>query len=111
MVRRRGLAALLAAVAAALAAATPASAQSNPTGPWDGSNPFNCVNQDVGTGTDFPYPNADPFCVEFDKTSQNVTDFGIADFVSKEPARTEAASPKCFYYQHDHWTGSVVQGQ
>ena len=22
-----------------------------------------------------------------------------------------AAVPKCFYYQHDHWTGSVVQGQ
>src|SRR5947208_14085825 len=65
---------VLAAVAAGLAAAVPATAQTGqPTGPWNGDNPFNCVNQDVGTGTDFPFPNADPFCVEFDKTSQNVT--------------------------------------
>jgi hypothetical protein len=112
LVHRPHFVALIAAVAALAATATPASAQtSQPTGPWDGSNPFNCVNQDVGATTDFPYPNADPFCVEFDKTSQNVTDFGIADFASEEPARTAAASPKCFYYQHDHWTGSVVQGQ
>ena len=44
---------------------------------WDGTNPFNCVEQDVGTGTEFPDPGADPFCVKFDKTNQNVTDFGI----------------------------------
>ena len=42
-------------------------------------------------GTDFPDPGADPFCVEFDKTNQNVTDFGIVDFLSKEPARVAAA--------------------
>ncbi len=83
----------------------------SPTGPWNGANPFRCVNQDVGTGTDFPFPDADPFCVEFDKTDQNVTDLGIVDFLTKEPARTAAAAPKCFYYQHDHWTGSIVQGQ
>ncbi len=102
--------AFLAAVAA-LAAATPAGAQTTPTGPWDGSNPFKCANQDVGTGTDFPYPNADPFCVEFDKTSQNITDFGIIDFLSKEPARTTAAATKCFYFQQDHWTGSIAQDE
>ena len=102
------LIALLAALA--LPAAASAQAPSQPIGPWDGTNPFNCVNQDVGTGTDFPHPEADPFCVEFDKTSQNVTDFGIVDFTSKEPARVAAASSKCFYYQHDHWRGSVVQG-
>jgi hypothetical protein len=28
-----------------------------------------------------------------------------------EPARVAAAVPKCFYFQHDHWTGSIVQGQ
>jgi hypothetical protein len=95
-----------------LLAAAPANAQvSQPLGPWDGSNPFNCENQDVGTGTAFPHPDADPFCVEFDKTSQNVTDFGIVDFLANEPARTAAASPKCFYFQQDHWTGSIVQGQ
>jgi hypothetical protein len=82
-----------------------------PYAPWDGTNPFNCTIQDVGTGTDFPDPGADPFCVEFDKTQQNVTDLGIADFLSKEPARTAAASPKCFYFQTDHWTGSIVQGE
>ncbi len=97
---------------AGLASPASSAAQGTPTpvGPWDGSNPFNCVNQDVGTGTDFPDPGADPFCVEFDKTAQNVTDFGIVDFLSKEPARVAAATSKCFYFQHDHWTGSIVQG-
>jgi hypothetical protein len=94
----------------ALAAASPASAQT-PVVPWDGTNPFRCQNQNVGTGVDFPDPGADPFCVEFDKTQQNITDFGIVDFLAMEPARVAAAVPKCFYFQHDHWTGSIVQGQ
>jgi hypothetical protein len=97
---------------AALIAVTPATAQApaGPYAPYDGHNPFNCELQQAGTGTEFPDPEADPFCVEFDKTQQNVTDFGLADFLSKEPARAAAASAKCFYFQHDHWTGSVVQG-
>ena len=112
---RLRLAALIAA-AAAVAAAAPASAATpspttTPTGPWDGTNPFKCVNQDVGTGTDFPFPDADPFCVEFDKTGQNITDFGIVDFLANEPARTAAAGLKCFYFQQDHWTGSIVQNR
>ena len=72
--------------------------------------PFNCVEQDVGTGTAFPDPAADPFCVKFDKTNQNVTDFGIVEFTAQEPARVAAAGTKCFYFQHDEWTGSIVQG-
>lgn len=110
--RRALLATALATFVAATGAGTPALGQgpSQPIGPWDGTNPFNCVNQDVGTGTNFPDPDADPFCVEFDKTSQNVTDFGIVDFLSQEPFRVAAATDKCFYYQRDHWTGSIVQG-
>jgi hypothetical protein len=101
------------ALAALLICAAPAAAQESgqPFAPWDGTNPFRCTIQDVGTGTDFPDPNADPFCVEFDKTQQNVTDLGILDFLSKEPARTAAAVNKCFYFQTDHWTGSIVQGE
>jgi hypothetical protein len=93
--------------------AVPAAAQqpAGPYAPWDGTNPFNCQIQDVGTGTDFPDPGADPFCVEFDKTQQNVTDLGIVDFLTKEPARVAAAVNKCFYFQSDHWTGSIVQGE
>jgi hypothetical protein len=98
------------AVVLAFAFASAASA-AEPIAPYDGSNPFRCKTQNVGTGVAFPYPNADPFCVEFDKTSQNVTDFGIVDFLLNEPARVAAAAPKCFYHQTDHWTGSVVQGQ
>jgi hypothetical protein len=94
----------------ALAVASPASAQT-PVVPWDGTNPFRCENQNVGTGVDFPDPGADPFCVEFDKTQQNITDFGLVEFLAMEPARVAAAVPKCFYFQHDHWTGSIVQGQ
>jgi hypothetical protein len=100
------------AVALALACAAPAWADpTSPFAPWDGTNPFNCQIQDVGSGTDFPDPGADPFCVEFDKTQQNVTDLGIFDFLSNEPARTAAAVNKCFYFQTDHWTGSIVQGE
>jgi hypothetical protein len=95
----------------ALALASPASAQpAQPIRPWKGVIPFHCQLQDVGTGTNYPHPNADPFCVEFDKTRQNVTNFGLVDFLAKEPARIAAAVPKCFYFQRDHWTGSVVQG-
>lgn len=96
-------------VIAAVALPSSALAQ-GPTYPYDGHSPFNCQLQDVGTGTAFTQPKADPFCVEFDKTQQNVTDFGIFDFLSKEPARVAAAAPKCFYFQRDHWTGSIVQG-
>jgi hypothetical protein len=92
----------------ALTIATTASA--TPFAPYDGSNPFRCRTQNVGTGVDFPDPGADPFCVEFDKRRQNVTDLGIVDFLLKEPARVAAATPKCFYHQTDHWTGSIVQG-
>lgn len=104
----KGAVALAAATIAALAASS-ANAQ-EPVGPYDGSNPFRCQLQDVGSGTDFPDPDADPFCVKFDKTSQNVTDFGLVDFLANEPNRVAAAAPKCFYYQRDHWTGSVEQG-
>ncbi len=97
-------------VALCLVAATPAAAQ-QPVGPYDGSMPFRCALQDVGTGVEFPDPDADPFCVKFDKTQQNVTDFGLVDFLLNEPARVAAASTKCFYFQRDHWTGSIVQGE
>jgi hypothetical protein len=78
--------------------------------PYDGRNPFVCELQQAGFGTEFPHPEADPFCVEYDKTHQNVSELGVVDFLSKEPARVAVASPKCFYFQHDHWTGYVQQG-
>src|SRR3954447_19255668 len=93
-----------------LGLAVAGSASAAPIAPYDGSNPFRCKTQNVGTGVDFRDPAADPFCVEFDKRQQNVTDLGIVDFLLLEPARVAAATPKCFYHQTDHWTGSVVQG-
>jgi hypothetical protein len=98
------------ALAALLVFAFGATAGAMPIAPYDGSNPFRCTTQRVGTGVDYPDPGADPFCVEFDKRHQNVTDLGIVDFLLKEPARVAAATPKCFYHQTDHWTGSIVQG-
>jgi hypothetical protein len=107
----RGLKLATTCAVALIAVAAPAAAQ-EPFAPYDGHNPFNCELQDVGTGTDFPDPDADPFCVKFDKTSQSlVPDAGLIDFLANEPARVAAAAPKCFYYQRDHWTGSVVQGE
>ena len=99
----------IAVLAAVLGTAAPASAQSGVSG-WDGTNPFACTLQQLGGGTDFPQPDADPFCVEYDKRHQNVTELGVVQFLSLEPARVAAASPKCFYFQHDHWVGSLVQG-
>jgi hypothetical protein len=87
--------------AIALTAAPPTS--------WDGTNPFKCQLQDAGYGTTVPHPDADPYCVEFDKRRQNITDLGIVDFLSKEPARVAAAVDKCFYFQSDHWRASVIQ--
>jgi hypothetical protein len=97
-------------LAAVIAAAAPAVVAAQPTViPWNGTNPFRCVLQHAGTGTKVPDPGADPYCVDFDKRHQNVTQLGVVDFLSKEPARVAAASPKCFYFQSDHWRGSIVQ--
>ena len=96
--------------AAAALALIPASAQGQgPAEPFDGTIPFECVLQQAGTEAEFPDPDADPFCVEYDKRHQNVTQGGVVEFLSLEPARVAAASPKCFYYQRDHWVGSIVQ--
>src|SRR4051794_368454 len=103
--------AMVGALAALLLAAPAGAAAQGPPSGYDGRNPFKCTLQQLGTGTEFPQPDADPFCVEYDKTHQNVTELGVVQFLSQEPARVAAASPKCFYFQRDHWTGSVVQGQ
>ena len=87
---RRAL--LTAVAAAALAAVIPASAGAqNGVSGWDGTNPFDCTLQQLGGGVDFPQPDADPFCVEYDKRHQNVTELGVVEFLSLEPARVAAA--------------------
>ena len=105
---RRALATV--AAAAFVAAALPHSAGAAGLAGYDGRNPFDCTLQQLGGGTDFPEPDVDPFCVEYEKRHQNVTQLGVVEFLSKEPARVAAAGPKCFYFQRDHWVGSVVQG-
>jgi hypothetical protein len=106
-VARLGVLAIIAALLAVAAAQVGAAA--GPSG-YDGKVPFDCELQQAGQGTAFPHPDADPFCVEYDKTHQNVTELGVVEFLSKEPARVAAAGPKCWYFQRDHWTGSIVQG-
>ena len=97
-------------IAAAALALIPASAHGQgPAEPYDGTIPFECVLQQAGMEAEFPDPDADPFCVEYDKRHQNVSQGGVVEFLSLEPARVAAASPKCFYYQRDHWVGSIVQ--
>jgi hypothetical protein len=88
LVRRTTVfAAGLAAVVSVCILAFATAAAAEPIAPYDGSNPFKCKTQDVGTGVGFGDPGADPFCVEFDKRQQNVTDLGIVDFLLLEPAR------------------------
>ena len=91
-----------------LAAATAGAQGAPPTG-WDGVNPFRCELQQAGFAPQGPDPAADPYCVEFDKRRQNVTELGIVEFLSLEPARVGAAGDKCFYFQADHWRSSVIQ--
>jgi hypothetical protein len=103
MLRAGLLTAVISAILAAPAFALPT------LEPWDGTNPFKCQLQKARFEATGPRPNADPYCVQFDKTRQNVTELGILDFILKEPARVAAALPKCFYYQADHWRGSIDQ--
>ena len=98
---------MAAALSLLLVAAAPARAAET-TG-WNGENPFVCTLQQAGLEASVPDPGADPYCVEFDKRRQNVTELGIVDFLSKEPARVAAAVDKCFYFQSDHWRAVVVQ--
>jgi hypothetical protein len=103
---RRGL---VAALAVALLGFAPAAVAGGPPTGWNGDNPFVCDLQEAGFGPTGPHPEVDPYCVDFDKRRQNVTELGVVDFLSLEPARVAAASPKCWYFQSDHWRGSVVQ--
>jgi hypothetical protein len=91
-----------------LALVAPAAAGQRPTG-WGGENPFRCTLQQAGLGATVPDMKADPFCIEFDKTRQNLTQGGIVAFLLQEPARLAAAGPKCRYFQVDHWRAAVVQ--
>jgi hypothetical protein len=106
---RRGAVLALIAVAGAVPA-TALGASGPPTG-WNGENPFVCELQWAGFGPTGPHPEVDPYCVEFDKRRQNVSQLGVVDFLSKEPARVAAASDKCFYFQSDHWRGSLIQDE
>lgn len=92
---------VLVGVSSALAADAPT--------PWDGVNPFACDLQQAGFDGKGPQPEADPYCIEFDKRRQNVSQLGVVEFLAREPERVAAASPKCFYFQSDHWRGSIVQ--
>lgn len=80
-----------------------------PPSPWDGRKPFRCEVQNARFEAEGPHPERDPYCVHFNKTRQNLTELGVVEFLSKEPARVAAAMDKCFYYQKDHWRGSIVQ--
>src|SRR5437763_3191749 len=109
---KRAVLALIAVVSVgALASVQAASSASGPPTAWDGVNPFACVLQHAGFGPTGPHPEADPYCVDFDKRHQSVADLGVVDFLSKEPARVAAASDKCFYFQSDHWRGTVSESQ
>ena len=92
--RRAVAIAALATLAALTLAVVPGSAGalSSPT-PWDGANPFHCTIQNAGQGTTVPDPGADPYCVRFDKTNQNVTQLGIVDV--PQPRSRRGSPPPC----------------
>ena len=81
--------AVFAVITASLCLATTAAAA--PIAPYNGEVPFRCETQNTGFGVDYPNPEADPFCVKYNKTNQNVRHLGIVDFLLLEPARVAAA--------------------
>jgi hypothetical protein len=101
--------AVIAVLTASLGLASTAAAA--PIAPYHGQIPFQCTIQNTGFGVDYPNPGADPFCVKYNKTRQNVLELGLVEFLLLEPARVAAAVPKCFYFQMDHWTGWDSQGR
>ena len=64
----------------AVSAARPASAPPTRAGTAPTRSP---ASQHAGFGATVPHPDADPFCVEFDKRRQNVTELGVVDFLSQ----------------------------
>jgi hypothetical protein len=98
-----------AALLTGLMGAIPSSAATSGMGPYDGRPPFHCKIQHVGTGTSFPHPKADPLCVDYDKSHQNLDHLGVVDFLMHEPARVAIVNGKCAYYQRDHWRLAVLQ--
>ena len=107
MARARPSRGVVVALAALIAA--PAALAADPPQPWDGANPFSCVLQQAGFNATGPNPEADPYCIEFDKRARTWRSSASSSSCRKEPARVAAASPKCFYFQSDHWRGSLVQ--
>jgi hypothetical protein len=106
----RGSSVWVASITALVIGCTAATADAlAPPSPWDGRKPFRCEVQNAGFEAEAAHSERDPYCVHFNKTRQNLTELGVVEFLSKEPARVAAAVPKCFYYQKDHWRGSVVQ--
>ena len=68
-----------------------AAADTRPPSAWDGVEPVRAASCSTrASAPTVPHPDADPFCVEFDKRRQNVTELGVVDFLSKEPARVAA---------------------
>lgn len=100
---------VVAAAGSLVALALPGSAAAPTTGPYDGRLPLHCKVQHAGTGTNVPHPEADPFCVDYDKTHQNVDHLGVVGFLLHEPARFAAVNGKCAYYQRDHWRSALVE--
>ena len=55
------------------------------------------------------YPD-DPLCVEYAKRDITVDNGGAVAFVLAEPARFAIATPKCQYWQRDHWSVQFSRG-
>jgi hypothetical protein len=55
------------------------------------------------------YPD-DPLCVEYAKRDITVDNGGAVAFVLAEPARVALATPKCQYWQRDHWSVQFSRG-
>ena len=75
------------------------------------TNPFACTLQQAGFEATAPTATRRPTRTASSSTSAARTSPSSASSTScrKEPARVAAAADKCFYFQSDHWRGSIVQ--
>ena len=108
--------ALIALTAVLAVAAPPAGAAQRADGPQPYfAPPFRseCTVHHFGEG-EAPDPTTttdDPLCVEYSKRDITLDDGGAVDFLLAEPDRFAVALDKCQYWQQDHWSVQVTEGQ
>ena len=89
-------------------AATGTAAPGDITG-WNGINPFHCDLQQAGFDPVGPGARRGPVLRRVRQAPPERHRAGRRGVPQPRAGAVAAAGPKCFYFQSDHWRGSIVQ--